>query len=80
MMHGNEMIVQLESRLPMLSVGTPRRRWPLWIVRKHSREFLRAYRQSDAAFVRAEGVGSGLEQRKLALETAMAEVSTLKSA
>src|SRR3981189_572502 len=35
---------------------------------------------SDAAFVRAEGVGSGPEQRKLALETALADVSALKAA
>jgi FMN-dependent NADH-azoreductase len=35
---------------------------------------------SDAAFVRAEGVGLGPEQRKLALETALAEVSALKAA
>jgi hypothetical protein len=33
-----------------------------------------------AAFVRAEGVGSGPEQRKLALETALADVSALKAA
>ena len=35
---------------------------------------------SDAAFVRAEGVGSGPKQRKLALETALADVSALKAA
>lgn len=35
---------------------------------------------SDAAFVRAEGVGLGPEQRKLALETALADVSALKAA
>jgi FMN-dependent NADH-azoreductase len=35
---------------------------------------------SDAAFVRAEGVGLGPEQRKLALETALADVSGLKAA
>src|SRR3981189_3698994 len=35
---------------------------------------------SDAAFVRAEGVGSGPEQRKLAIETALADVSALKAA
>jgi len=35
---------------------------------------------SDAAFVRAEGVGSGPEQRKLALKTALADVSALKAA
>jgi hypothetical protein len=35
---------------------------------------------TDAAFVRAEGVGSGPEQRKLALETALADVSALKAA
>jgi FMN-dependent NADH-azoreductase len=35
---------------------------------------------SDAAFVRAEGLSSGPEQRKLALETALADVSALKAA
>ena len=35
---------------------------------------------SDAAFVRAEGVGLGPEQRKLALETALTDVSALKAA
>jgi FMN-dependent NADH-azoreductase len=35
---------------------------------------------SDAAFVRAEGLNSGPEQRKLALETALADVSALKAA
>jgi FMN-dependent NADH-azoreductase len=35
---------------------------------------------SDAAFVRAEGIGSGPEQRKLALETALADISALKAA
>src|SRR5438309_1955070 len=35
---------------------------------------------SDAAFIRAEGVGSGPEQRKRALETALADVSALKAA
>jgi FMN-dependent NADH-azoreductase len=35
---------------------------------------------SDAAFVRAEGVGIGPDQRKLALETALADVSALKAA
>src|SRR6266850_23937 len=35
---------------------------------------------SDAAFVRAEGLGLGPEQRKLALETALADVSALKAA
>jgi FMN-dependent NADH-azoreductase len=34
----------------------------------------------DAAFVRAEGVGLGPEQRKLALETALANVAALKAA
>jgi FMN-dependent NADH-azoreductase len=35
---------------------------------------------SDAAFIRAEGVGLGPEQRKLALETALTDVSALKAA
>jgi len=35
---------------------------------------------SDAAFIRAEGVGLGPKQRKLALETALADVSALKAA
>ena len=35
---------------------------------------------SDAAFVRAEGVSKGPEQRTLALETALADVSALKVA
>jgi FMN-dependent NADH-azoreductase len=35
---------------------------------------------NDAAFVRAEGLSSGPEQRKLALETALADVSALKAA
>jgi FMN-dependent NADH-azoreductase len=35
---------------------------------------------SDAAFVRAEGVGLGPEQRRLALETALADVSALEAA
>jgi hypothetical protein len=35
---------------------------------------------SDTAFIRAEGVGLGPEQRKLALETALAEISALKAA
>ena len=35
---------------------------------------------SDAAFVRAEGVGLGPEQRRLALETALADVSSLEAA
>jgi hypothetical protein len=39
---------------------------------------IRLYR--DAAFIRAEGVGLGPEQRKLALETALADVSALKAA
>ena len=34
----------------------------------------------DAAFIRAEGVGKGPEQRKLAIETALADVSALKAA
>jgi xanthine dehydrogenase YagR molybdenum-binding subunit len=34
----------------------------------------------NATFVRAEGVGSGPEQRKLAHETAPADVSALKAA
>jgi FMN-dependent NADH-azoreductase len=34
----------------------------------------------DAAFIRAEGVGLGPEQRKLALETALTDVSALKAA
>jgi FMN-dependent NADH-azoreductase len=33
-----------------------------------------------AAFKRAEGVGLGPEQRKLALETALTDVSALKAA
>jgi FMN-dependent NADH-azoreductase len=35
---------------------------------------------SDLAFVRAEGVGSGPEQRKLAIETALTDVWALKAA
>jgi len=35
---------------------------------------------SDAAFIRAEGVGLGPEQRKRALETALTDVSALKAA
>jgi FMN-dependent NADH-azoreductase len=34
----------------------------------------------DAVFIRAEGVGKGAEQRKLAIETALADVSALKAA
>jgi FMN-dependent NADH-azoreductase len=35
---------------------------------------------SDLAFVRAEGLNNGPEQRKLALETALADVSALRAA
>jgi FMN-dependent NADH-azoreductase len=35
---------------------------------------------SDIAFVRAEGVNLGAEQRARALESALAEVATLKAA
>jgi hypothetical protein len=35
---------------------------------------------SEAVFVRAEGLSSGAEQRKLALETALADVSALEAA
>jgi FMN-dependent NADH-azoreductase len=35
---------------------------------------------SDIAFVRAEGVSLGAEQRTRALEAALAEVATLKAA
>jgi len=43
-------------------------------------ELLRVIGIRDATFVRAEGLSSGPEQRKLALETALAHISALKAA